>query len=73
MSTISKRKQKRFHIEAYYRNESKTFLLSPLMVGTKTKHFDVVQLFNISKVGPLGFVPKIPKQSKAIRFVPEIV
>jgi hypothetical protein len=25
MSTISKRKDKRFDIEAYYRNESKTF------------------------------------------------
>jgi hypothetical protein len=43
MSTISKRKDKRFVIEAYYRNESKTFWFSPLTVGTKAKHIDLVQ------------------------------
>jgi hypothetical protein len=43
MSTISKRKDKRFDIEAYYRNESKTFCFGPLTIGTKAKHIDFVQ------------------------------
>jgi hypothetical protein len=43
MSTISKRKVKRFDIEAYYRNESKTFWFGPLTIGTKAKHIDLVQ------------------------------
>jgi hypothetical protein len=43
MSTISKRKHKRFDIEAYYRNESKTFRFGPITIGTKAKHFDLVQ------------------------------
>ncbi len=34
MSTISKRKQKRSDIEAYYRNERKTFWFGPLKIGT---------------------------------------
>ncbi len=42
MSTISKRKHKGFDIEAYYRNESKTFLFGTLTIGTKAKHFDLV-------------------------------
>jgi hypothetical protein len=42
MSTISKRKHKRTDIEAYYRNESKTFWFGPLAIGTKAKHFDLV-------------------------------
>ena len=43
MSTISKRKHKGFDIEAYNRNESKTFWFGPLTIGTKAKHFDLVQ------------------------------
>jgi hypothetical protein len=43
MSTISKRKDKRFDIEAYYRNESKTFWSGLLTMGTKAKHIDLVQ------------------------------
>jgi hypothetical protein len=43
MSTISERKHKRFDIEAYYRNESKTFRFGPFTNGTKAKHFDWVQ------------------------------
>ncbi len=43
MSTILKRKDKRFDIEAYYRNEGKTFWFSPLTIGTKSKHIDLVQ------------------------------
>jgi hypothetical protein len=42
MSTISKRKDKRSDIEAYYRNESKTIGFGPLTIGTKAKHFDLV-------------------------------
>jgi len=42
MSTISKLKDKRFDIEAYYRNESKTFRFGLLTIGTKAKHFDLV-------------------------------
>ncbi len=42
MSTISKRKHKRFDIEAYYRNESETFWFGPLTIGMKAKHFDLV-------------------------------
>jgi hypothetical protein len=45
MSTISKRKDKRFDIEAYYWNESKTFWFGPLTIGTKAKHIDLVQKF----------------------------
>ncbi len=45
MSTISKRKDKRFDIEAYYRNESKTFWYGLLIIGTKAKFFDLVQNF----------------------------
>jgi hypothetical protein len=41
MSTISKRKDKRFDIEAYYRNESKTFWFGPLTIGTKAKYIDL--------------------------------
>jgi hypothetical protein len=43
MSTKSKRKDKRFDIEAYYRNESKTFRFGPLTIGTKTNQIDLVQ------------------------------
>ncbi len=43
MSTISKRKDKHFDIEAYYRNESKTFWFGPLTIKTKAKQIDVVQ------------------------------
>ncbi len=42
MSTILKRKHKRFGIEAYYRNESKTFSFGPLTIETKAKHFHLV-------------------------------
>jgi hypothetical protein len=41
MSTISKRNDKPVDIEAYYRNESKTFWFGPLTVGTKAKHIDL--------------------------------
>ncbi len=43
MSTIPKRKHKRSDIEANYRNESKTFLFGQIIIGTKAKHFDLVQ------------------------------
>jgi hypothetical protein len=45
MSTISKRKDKRFDIEAYYWNESKTFWFGLLIIGTKAKHIDLVLKF----------------------------
>jgi hypothetical protein len=41
MSTISKRKDKRSDIEAYYRNESKTFWFGLLTIGTKAEHIDL--------------------------------
>jgi hypothetical protein len=37
------RKDKRFNIEAYYRNESKTFWFGSLTIGTKAKHINLVQ------------------------------
>jgi hypothetical protein len=43
MSTITKRKHKRSDIEANYQNESKTFCFGPHTIGTKAKHFDLVQ------------------------------
>jgi hypothetical protein len=43
MSTIPKRKHKRSDIEANYRNETKTFWFGPHTIGTKAKHFDLVQ------------------------------
>jgi hypothetical protein len=49
MATISKRKHKRFDIEAYYRNESKMFRFGPITIGTKAKHFDLVQNHFYSK------------------------
>ena len=49
MSTISKRKQKRSDIEAYYRNESKTFWFGPLKIGTEAERFGLVQIFLYQK------------------------
>ncbi len=43
MSTIPKRKHKRSDIEANYRNEYKTFWFGPHIIGTKAKHFVLVQ------------------------------
>jgi hypothetical protein len=43
MSTISKRKDKRSDIEAYYRSESKTFWFGLLTIGTKAEHIDLFQ------------------------------
>ncbi len=45
MSTISKRKQKRSDIEAYYRNESKTFWFVPLKNWTEAERFGLVRIF----------------------------
>ncbi len=45
MSTISQRKQKRSDIEAYYRNESKTFWFGPLKIGTEAERFGLVRIF----------------------------
>ena len=49
MSTISKRKDKRFDIEAYYRNESKTFWFGPLKIGTEAERFGLVRIFLYQK------------------------
>jgi hypothetical protein len=49
MSTISKRKQKRSDIDAYYRNESKTFWFGPLKVGTEAERFGLVRIFLYQK------------------------
>ena len=57
MSTVSKRKQKRSDIEAYYRNESKTFWFGPCKIWTEADHFDLVQSF-FFKVGSFLFWPK---------------
>ena len=45
MSTISKRKQKRSDIEAYYRNESETFWFGPLKIGTEAERFGLGWIF----------------------------
>jgi hypothetical protein len=45
MSTILKRKQKRSDMEAYYRNESKTFWFGPLKIGTEAERFGLVRIF----------------------------
>ncbi len=42
-STVSKRKHKRFYIEAYYRNKTKTFWFGPLFIGTKAERFNLFQ------------------------------
>ena len=47
MSTISKRKQKRSDIEAYYRNESKTFWFGPLKIGREAERFGLVRILCI--------------------------
>ncbi len=49
MSTISKWKQKRSNIEAYYRNESKTFWFGPLKIGTEAERFGLVGIFLYKK------------------------
>ena len=56
MSTISKRKQKCFDIEAYYRiwssynrNKTKTFWFGPLTFGTKSERFCLLQTAQESK------------------------
>jgi hypothetical protein len=49
MSTISKRKQKCSDIEAYYRNESKTFWFGLLKIGTEAERFGLVQIFLYQK------------------------
>ncbi len=49
MSTISKRKQKRSDIEAYYRNESKTFWFGPLKIGAEAERFGLVRIFLYQK------------------------
>ncbi len=84
MSTISKRKDKRFDIEAYYRNESKTFWFGLLTIGTKAKHFDLVHkklfctksfLFWPKKSGTkqsnLIWSGKCPRQSRTFPFNPK--
>ncbi len=49
MSTISKRKQKCSDIEAYYRNESKTFWFGLLKIGTEAERFGLVRIFLYQK------------------------
>jgi hypothetical protein len=49
MSTILKRKQKLSDIEAYYRNESKTFWFGPLKIGTEAERFGLVLIFLYQK------------------------
>jgi len=49
MSTISKRKQKRSDIEAYYQNESKTFWFGPLKIRTEAERFGLVRIFLYQK------------------------
>jgi hypothetical protein len=73
MSTISKRKDKRSDIEAYYRNESKTFWFGPLTIGTKAKHIDFGPNNCLLRADRFRFGPKILGQSKAISFGLEIV
>ncbi len=67
MSTISKRKDKRFDIKAFYRNESKTLWFGPLPIGKKAKHIDLVQKIFIASRSFL-FWPKksVTKQSNLI-------
>jgi hypothetical protein len=45
----SKRKHKRFDIEAYYRNKTKTFRFGPLIIGTISKRFCLLQTAQESK------------------------
>ncbi len=73
MSTISKQKDKHSDIEAYYRNKSKKFWFGPLNIGTKAKHFDLVQKFFLFQAELFRFGPKILGRSKAIWFGLEIV
>jgi hypothetical protein len=58
MLTISKWKQKRSDIEAYYRNESKTFRFGPLKIGMEAERFGLVRIFLYQKqfvsVWPIG-------------------
>jgi hypothetical protein len=66
MSTISKRQDKHSDIEAYYRNESKTFWFGLLTIGTKAKHIDLFQKNFFLRAERFRFVLKILGRSKAI-------
>jgi hypothetical protein len=59
MSTISKWKHKCFDIEAYFRNENRTFLFGPKKNLTKADHFH--------------FGPKSLGRSKTFRIGPKII
>ncbi len=51
----SKRKHKRFNIEAYYRNKTKTFWFGPLIIGTKAERFNLFQNYFKSERNVLAF------------------
>jgi hypothetical protein len=84
MSTISKRKDKRFDIEAYYRNESTTFWFGLLIIGPIAKYFDLVHKNCIASKS-FSFWPKnsgtkqtnliwsgyYPRQSRTFLFNPK--
>jgi hypothetical protein len=54
---------KRFDIEAYYRNKTKSFLIDPLIIGTKTERFNLFQNYSKSNRKVLAFF-KVQKQNQ---------
>jgi hypothetical protein len=65
MSTIPKRKHKHFDIEAYYRNESKSFSFGPLIIGTKAKHFHLVPKIFFITSRSFPFCPKTSRTKQS--------
>ncbi len=73
MSTISKRKQKRTDIEAYYRNESKMFWFGLLKIGTEAERFGLVRIFLYQKQFVSVLAHRFWDEANQFWFGPKIV
>ncbi len=54
---------KRFDMEAYYRNKTKSFWFDPLIIGTKTERFNLFQNYSKSNRNILAFF-KVQKRNQ---------
>ncbi len=70
LSTISKRKDKRFDIEAYYRNKTKTFWFGPLVIRTKLERFCLLQSDQKSKQNVGIFKKWQQNETKTFHIIP---
>ena len=70
MSADSKRKHKRFDIEAYYRNKTKTFWFGTLIIGTKSERFCLLQTAQESKQNVFIFKKLYQNETKMLQIAP---